>query len=41
MANIIIMPFKALTDHLCFMEGRIVIMGAIAPSGHEMYHGII
>lgn len=41
MANIIIMPFKALSDHLCFMERSIVIMDDIAPSGDEMHHGII
>lgn len=41
MANIIIMPFKALSDHLCFMERSIVIMEVIALSGDEMHHGII
>lgn len=33
MANTIIMPFKALSDHLCFMERSIVIMGDNVPSG--------
>ena len=41
MANIIIMPFRALSDHLCFMERNIVIVDDIAPSGDEMNHGII
>lgn len=40
MANIIIMLFKALCDHLCFMEKSVVIMEDIAPNGVEMHHGI-
>lgn len=39
MANVIIMPFNALSDHLCIMEKSIVIMDDIAPSGDAVYHG--
>lgn len=41
MANMVIMLFKALSDHLSFIERSIVIMEVIAPSGNEMHHGII
>lgn len=44
MANIIIMPFKALSDRWCFMERSIVIMEDIAPAGdarHAVHHVII
>lgn len=41
MANIIIMPFNALSDHLCLMESSIVIMEDIAPGGHAVRHGEI
>lgn len=41
MANIIIMPFNALSDHLCSTERSIVIMEDIAPRGDAVHHGII